>query len=164
VLTHLHADHTDALELLPPDAHVYVGAADWPGGHAGFLACRWPRDREPILVGRADELPGEVTASMAMTSDGALAVVPLPGHSPGHLGVLLRSAEADLIFAGDAAFDLHQVETRSIAGIVAAPNEARATLARLADHLTKRRTFLLPAHDADAVARWMGGEASVLVP
>jgi glyoxylase-like metal-dependent hydrolase (beta-lactamase superfamily II) len=164
VVTHLHADHVDALDVLPPEARVYVGAADWPGGHAGFLACRWPRDREPIRVRDPRRRADQIAAATPLTSDGALAIVPLPGHSPGHLGVLLRSGDADVLFAGDAAFELHQIETRSIAGIVADPDDARATLAGIADQLARRTTFLLPAHDMESLSRWMRGEPSVLGP
>ena len=117
VLTHRHADHTDGLRLVPSTAEVFVGSGDWPT-HAGALACRWPAGRTPTLV----------DAQRALTSDGALRIVPLKGHSPGHLGVELGNAYGAVLFAGDAVFDLAQLRARRIAGISEVPGDALRSL------------------------------------
>lgn len=102
VLSHRHADHSDGTAHLPQEAAVYVGASDWPV-HMGARRGPWP-GKMPTLVTNGGAPFGAFPSSRALTSDGAVVIVPLPGHSPGHLGVIVRTAEADLVFAGDAAF------------------------------------------------------------
>lgn len=40
-----------------------------------------------------------------------IAIVPLPGHTPGHCGVAVRDGEKWLFHAGDAFFHRGQIET-----------------------------------------------------
>lgn len=159
VFTHRHADHTDALGTLPEAATAYVGARDWPTRN-GALACRWPQGRAPTLVDTTGPALGAFPHSTALTRDGRLAVVPMNGHSPGHLGVLLRTREADLVFAGDALFSIEQLRTRTLAGIVEDPGAARQTLEVLAAQLAATPTFLLPSHDPASLERFARGEVT----
>lgn len=159
VLTHRHADHADGLDALPAGARVIVGEKDWPS-HQGALPCRWPEGRTPTLVGDGGPPFGAFAHSTALTQDRRLRVIPLPGHSPGHLGVLLETEGSYLLFAGDAAFSLSQVRDRQLAGIVEVPDAARATLDSIAEQLHALPTFLLLAHDADALERWSRDEWS----
>ena len=152
VLTHRHADHTDGLDLLPPGAPIYVGEGDWPS-HDGALNCRWPAGRSPTLVGRGGEAIEAMTGSHPLTKDGVLRIVPLNGHSPGHVGVLVQMNGMSALFAGDAAFDADQVRTRRLAGIVQEPSHARETLDVIARQLARVPTFLLLAHEPESVAR-----------
>lgn len=95
---------------------------------------------------------GGVARARDLTSDGAVAIVALPGHSPGHLGVLVRGQALDVLFIGDAAFDRQQVEQEVIAGIVEEPDRARATLRAIAAQLAARPTKLVLAHDPVTLA------------
>jgi glyoxylase-like metal-dependent hydrolase (beta-lactamase superfamily II) len=157
VFTHRHADHTDAVDVLPDSVTAYVGAGDWPT-HNGALPCRWPGGRAPTLVAETGAPFGAFPHSLPLTQDGRLRVVPLRGHSPGHLGVLLESAGTHALFAGDSAFSVEQVRTRTIAGISELPGLARTSLERIGDQLQRFPTFLLPAHDPLAVQRLERGE------
>jgi glyoxylase-like metal-dependent hydrolase (beta-lactamase superfamily II) len=87
-------------------------------------------------------------------------VVPMNGHSPGHLGVMLRTRAADLVFAGDALFSLEQLRTRTLAGIVEEPAAARQTLDTLARQREASPTFLLPSHDTASLERFARGEVT----
>jgi glyoxylase-like metal-dependent hydrolase (beta-lactamase superfamily II) len=161
VLTHRHGDHTGGLEFLPASATIYVGEGDWPM-HAGALACRWPAGRTPTLVGRDGEPVEAMIGSRALTTDGAVRVVPLNGHSPGHLGVLVQLGGRSALLAGDALFDLDQLRERRLAGIVELPDLARASLDLVARQLETVPTFLLLAHDPDSLARFAKGEVARL--
>ena len=153
VLTHRHADHTDGLDRLPADAPIFVGEGDWPS-HDGALNCRWPAGRTPILVGRGGERVEAMIGSRSLTSDGAVRVVPLNGHSPGHLGVLVQLGGASALIAGDAVFDREQLRARRLAGIVQDPARASETLNVIARQLEVTPTFLLLAHDPDSLVRF----------
>jgi len=161
VLSHRHADHSDALAYLPASAAVYVGKHDWPL-HMGARRSGWPSDRQPTLVGDDGPALGAFPSSRALTADGRVAIVPLPGHSPGHLGLVVRTTEGDVVFGGDAAFSADQVATRTIAGIVEEPAMAARTLDILARQAASKRSFLLFAHDLAGVARFLADEPTTI--
>lgn len=161
VLTHRHADHADGLAHLPRGAPVYVGAGDWPT-HTGALSCRWPDGRTLVTV-PADGAPlGAFPASRPLTADGRVVIVPLVGHSPGHLGVLVRGEAHDILFGGDAAFDVGQIARGQLAGIVDAPDDAARTLGVLAAQLRARPTMLVLAHELSGLARFLRGDLTKL--
>ena len=157
VLTHRHADHADALVHLPGDPTVYVGAADWPS-HAGAL----PMTREPTLVAVEGEPLGAFPHARPLTEDGRVAIVPLPGHSPGHLGVLVRTPALDVVAAGDATFSLEDLATGTLAGIVEQPAPASRTLGILREQLRAHPTSLVVSHDPRLARSFAAGETTVL--
>jgi glyoxylase-like metal-dependent hydrolase (beta-lactamase superfamily II) len=54
---------------------------------------------------------------MALTRDGKVHIVPLPGHTPGHVGVAVTDGGRTWIMAGDATFDQGQSERGALAGV-----------------------------------------------
>jgi glyoxylase-like metal-dependent hydrolase (beta-lactamase superfamily II) len=161
IFTHRHADHTDAFNDLPATVTAYVGAGDWPA-HDGALPCRWPADRKPVLVDEEGPAAGAFPHSLALTRDGRLRIVPMRGHSPGHLGVLLSDQTTDVLFAGDSSFSVQQVESGTIAGISEVPALARRSLEWTRAQLVQRPTFLLPAHDPASIERFQRGEVTTV--
>ncbi|MBL8682710.1 MAG: N-acyl homoserine lactonase family protein [Myxococcales bacterium] len=162
ILTHRHSDHADGVEVLPDRAEVYVGRGDFPT-HNGALPTQWPGGRSPTLVG-VDGPPIERFAHhVPLTSDGAVSIVTLPGHSPGHLGLLVRAEHRSIVFAGDAAFSLEQIQRRQLAGIVERPVEARQTLDALAEEIRAHDTRVVFAHDPASVARFAADTRTTLL-
>ncbi len=146
VLTHLHSDHTGNLDAFPR-ARVVVGA------HAttatGATACR--------LAGRVVVTPDLVDGptpvsdrSHRLTGDDLVRVVPLPGHAPGHLGLLVVDGGRVIVAAGDAAFDHDQIRRRATTAVAEDRAANRATQARLQAVLDDGGQVLL-AHDARPV-------------
>ncbi|MBL8940971.1 MAG: MBL fold metallo-hydrolase [Archangium sp.] len=163
VFTHRHADHTDAFNELPASVTAFVGAKDWPS-HNGALPCRWPSERTPVLVEDSGEPFGAFPHSRPLTSDGRLRIIPLTGHSPGHLGAMLTLDDGRaVLFAGDSTFSVEQVSTGTIAGISEVPERARRSLALIAAQLDAAPTFLLPAHDSASLRRFIADEKTVLL-
>lgn len=163
VFTHRHADHTDAFNDLPASVTAFVGAQDWPT-HNGALPCRWPSGRTPTLVEDTGDVFGAFPHSRALTSDGRLRIVPLTGHSPGHLGAMLTLDDGRaVLFAGDATFSVEQVSRGTIAGISEVPDRARRSLSLIAAQVDSQPTFLLPAHDPASLRRFVSNEKTVLL-
>lgn len=108
VLSHLHTDHAGGLHRLlgPP---VVVSAVEWAratgfeGGLRGYLPRYWPASLEPRLVEFADGPVGPFPASSRLSEDGALVLVPTPGHTSGHMSLLAVEDEARVLFIGDMA-------------------------------------------------------------
>jgi hypothetical protein len=69
-----------------PRAQVLTGEGNWPR-HTGSFTCRLPKDLVPSMVAFDGPPMVSLPASHALTADGKVRVVPLPGHTPGHVGL-----------------------------------------------------------------------------
>ncbi len=162
--THAHLDHLGGVLDLPPtpvlmtteEAEIVhqgrhqVGFEVMPA-HAEFVA----PNIEPLTF---DDAPYEIFARHRdLFGDGSVVVVPLPGHTPGSVGVFVRLPDGRRVFhLGDAINDRSQVEhprgkTAAMRRTDADRGRAEQTVARLhglaeqADDL-----FFLPAHERAA--------------
>ncbi len=159
VLTHLHADHTGGAPLVG-STPIHLSKTDYDlGALGGAVTCRslatvtksWVEDE--MQADPNDEVDQVFGKSVRLTSDGALRIVPTPGHTPGSVSVLLRATDGDALFIGDSAFDESMIETGELAGIDADLQAARATYDKLRAWSAKEKTVLLPAHDLSALDR-----------
>lgn len=150
VMTHLHSDHMGGMGHFPQADFLVSERART--GHQGALMCRIPsglRLRAATLETRA---AGVFAASHSITADGAISIVPTPGHATGHQSVLVAADGASVCLAGDAAFSLEQIETGEIGGIVENVADTRASAAALKDQRAAFGTVILPTHDPDNAA------------
>jgi glyoxylase-like metal-dependent hydrolase (beta-lactamase superfamily II) len=110
VLSHLHTDHVGGLEDFR-HAEVLVSPVEWGrargvGGRVrGYLPQRWPRGLSPRLIEWSDGPVGPFPRSRRLTRDGRLAVVPIPGHTPGHVGLMVGDAAQAWLCVGDAELE-----------------------------------------------------------
>lgn len=109
VLSHLHFDHAGAVERFP-QAEVVVSLAERTAAlHAGGpLSPFRPADFDEVSRWRPLEFdPGAPYATFAshvdLLGDGSFEVVPLPGHTMGSIGLLVRLEDGPVLFTGDAA-------------------------------------------------------------
>jgi N-acyl homoserine lactone hydrolase len=109
VLTHLHYDHAGAARRLP-DAQFLFDRREWQPALRGRLLEGYRRQTvERPLAWRPLELAAGAAAdgfahTLDLLGDGSVRLVSTPGHSPGHLSLLLRTAAGPLLLAGDAAY------------------------------------------------------------
>jgi len=103
----------------------------------GYLPQYWPPGLEPTLVDFEGPGVGPFSSSYDLTGDGSLFLVPTPGHTPGHVALLVNGERRSWLLAGDLAHTPAELES-------AAP--AIAAWAR-AEEVT-----VLTAHDPDAPA------------
>lgn len=153
ILTHLHWDHCFNLECFPRAA-FYVQkrelayavaplAADRAAYEVGIpgVVAPWQgvADRIEVLEGEQEILPG-------------ISVLPLPGHTPGAQGVVVKTADGPWIIAGDAVplYENWGDGQRPIPnGIYQDLFAYEATLARLVPFGQR----LLPGHDPRVLTR-----------
>jgi glyoxylase-like metal-dependent hydrolase (beta-lactamase superfamily II) len=145
VQTHLHGDHMGGLKDFP-NAQVFVPTSDYPASQ-GTLYCRYPEAFAPTLVNFVPEPLQTFSQTLPVTADGALRIIPTPGHTAGHQSVMLTLDDMSYCFAGDTSFDDTQLLSGAMAGIVADPAQSRATLAALRDYCQSTPTVYLPTHD-----------------
>ncbi len=157
VLTHLHTDHTGNLDRFP-GVEVLASRTELERPPAGAVPSSWPRPWAPTAIDFGDGPVGAFDRSHRLTQAGDVRLVPTPGHTHGHLSVLVDRGADQVLVAGDACFSAGQVRRQEVAGIVADVGAARDTLARLARLATDRPTVLLPSHDPCSVERLARGE------
>jgi N-acyl homoserine lactone hydrolase len=114
VMTHLHVDHASGVSQFP-DATFVVSAREWQaateekGLTGGYVRRQFDHAFDwRTLDFDADEVNS--FASFARTldlfGDGSVRLAYTPGHTLGHMSVLLRTGEGEFLVAADAAYTL----------------------------------------------------------
>jgi N-acyl homoserine lactone hydrolase len=151
LITHFHADHIGSVDVVPR-ARVLTGAGNWPR-HTGSFTCRLPEGFAPSAVAFDGSPIASFAASHTLTSDGKVRVVPLPGHTPGHVGLAVTDAGHTWLMVGDATFDADQTQRGAVTGVSQDFDGAVATQAQLKDASSMASVTLLPAHDLSVFRR-----------
>lgn len=158
VTTHLHTDHMGGLEAFPGAEHLLarreLAAATGPLARlGGSLVHRLPRWFDPTLVDFRDGPFGPFPNSHTLTRAGDVALLPTPGHSPGHLSVLVREGDRDVLLAGDVSYSEAIMLEQRPDGVTTDRAASLRTLARVRELCLARPTVYLPSHDPEAVGR-----------
>ena len=138
VLTHLHFDHSDGVGHFP-NAEILVSdreIAYHRGLPKGANLHQWPKDTKPTPIDFPDGPYGPFPRSRVLTEAGDVVLVPTPGHTPGHLSVIVREwdetgAERAVFLAGDATFELAQLDGETIPGVNASTAATQATVEKI---------------------------------
>lgn len=156
--THLHWDHVAGLldlPQLPVRIHSTERAWAMTGPIAPVGGVRSAVRGRPITEFDLDGPPVLTFArSHDLLGDGSVTLVDLAGHTPGSVGVLLRTARGPVLLAGDAAWHRLQIEhirhKASYPGMLADEDRAATfrTLHRL--HAIRHTVRVVPTHDHDA--------------
>lgn len=158
VLTHMHTDHAGGLASFP-ETEVIVSSrelAEATGPLAkvkGYLPHRWPEGFTPRAVEIDGEPWGPFEHSLAVTDTGDVRILPTPGHTPGHVSVVVEENGAALLFAGDTSYEETTMLEGTADGVTQDPATARATLARIRELCAARPTVYLPTHDPGSANR-----------
>lgn len=166
--THLHWDHVSGLLDLPdlsvrlhrPEHNWAMTQTQAPVGGV-----------RPAVRGRQLELldldgPPILTfeRSHDLFEDGSVVLVDLPGHTPGSIGLLLRTAFGPVLLAGDAIWHNLQVgqvrQKASYPGVLADVDRTAAwrTVHRL--HAIRNIVKIIPSHDHHAATSWRSADHS----
>jgi glyoxylase-like metal-dependent hydrolase (beta-lactamase superfamily II) len=157
VITHLHTDHAGGLAHVV-DRKTWVhprelSRARGAGGLVqGYLPHRWPQwwNPEPL---RFEPLTfGPFREGMPLTGRGDVIVVPTPGHTPGHVSVIVRG-EPSIFIAGDTSYTEDLLKQGVVDGV--SPDEAvsRETNERILALAREQPLVYLPSHDPESADR-----------
>ncbi|WP_425073826.1 MBL fold metallo-hydrolase [Sagittula sp. S175] len=111
VITHAHPDHVwgirdDFDEAILPDAQYFIGAAEHEFWLQDGLAARMPVEMQQFAVGAVNSLQTEGADWQLLNNDGEVVpgvrVIDTPGHTPGHVSVVVESNGQQLIALGDS--------------------------------------------------------------
>ncbi|WP_417724495.1 MBL fold metallo-hydrolase [Salipiger sp.] len=111
VITHAHPDHIwgirdDFDEAILPGAAYFIGGAERAFWMQDGLAARVPPEMQQMVVGARNSLQVE-GAEWILLADGdevapGVRVIDTPGHTPGHMSVVVDSGGAQMMAVGDA--------------------------------------------------------------
>jgi glyoxylase-like metal-dependent hydrolase (beta-lactamase superfamily II) len=159
VLTHIHGDHIDGLPHVP-NATVLanereIAIANAPMGRLQRAITRQPLptgfDPGPITI---DGPPiGAFTASKALTDDGRIMAVPTPGHTLGHIAIVVVQPAHHVLLGGDTAYDQRQLQDLHVDGVSPKDDIAIATMKTILAHAKITPTVYLPSHDPHSAQR-----------
>jgi glyoxylase-like metal-dependent hydrolase (beta-lactamase superfamily II) len=129
-------------------------APSWSVGRLnGYLPHRWPVWFRPTLVEMRPEPLGPFAASYPVTRDGTVRLVATPGHTPGHLSVVVTTPGLTYLLVGDVSYTQALMLAGTADGVSTNQAVARTTLAAVRAFCASTPTVYLPSHDPDAVDR-----------
>ena len=166
LLTHLHTDHAGGLAHFPNAEHLvsrreYENDTGVMGMLRGFLPNRWPRWFRPTLVDMQPEPLGPFPGSYPVTQAGDVRFIPTPGHTVGHVSVVVPTPEVTYLLAGDTSYTQALMLKEQIDGVANDRQTARRTLERIHEFSRSRPTVYLPAHDSDTPDRLANQQLAV---
>jgi glyoxylase-like metal-dependent hydrolase (beta-lactamase superfamily II) len=119
VMTHLHLDHASGMVQFP-DATFVFSKQEWERANEprswrdGYVTSHFDHAFDYRLIDFDDPDVGSFAGfgrSFDLLGDGSVRVAFTPGHTMGHMSVILRGSEREVLVVGDAAYTRHTLET-----------------------------------------------------
>lgn len=161
VLTHLHTDHAGGLHHFP-GSRILVSRAEYEtargvgGRMRGYLPHRWPSWFAPQQVDFGDQPVGPFPRSHHLTNAGDVRLVPTPGHSAGHLSVIVADGDREIFLAGDTSYTERALLDEVVDGVSSLGGGETAALTairRIKAYARQVPLVYLPSHDAESRRR-----------
>lgn len=158
VMTHMHGDHAGGIGHFPdseillsqPEAHAALAKT---GPLTGYLNMHYPTWLKPKIVNFGDGPWESFESSTALTSDGKVHIVPTPGHTLGHMSVVVETDKHCVLIAGDASYNEAAMLEGQLDGVAVSAALHHDTTRRMRELCSRRSTITQFAHDLKSAAR-----------
>jgi N-acyl homoserine lactone hydrolase len=149
VMTHLHYDHASGATQFP-NARFVVERREWDAASRGGLLQGYHGPHlDPGLRWRAIDVDDEAD----LFGDGSVRLMHTPGHTRGHLSILLRLQGGQrLLLTADAAYAQRTLDERLVPLFVDRREDYLASLDRLVA-LSAKADHVVCGHDPDGLRR-----------
>jgi N-acyl homoserine lactone hydrolase len=163
VVTHLDVDHAGGIGHFP-EAEFLVHRPEYALastflGKQRYRPQDWPSWFKPTLYDLDPEPHGPFPESKALTESGDVRLVPIPGHTIGQVGVVLRTNGVSLFFTADHLLrqdwfldDYADGRLKGL-GALTLPKRAVETSQRIHRFLEETPAILVPSHDSEGPDR-----------
>jgi len=149
LMTHLHYDHASGATQFP-NATFLVERREWEAANRGGLLQGYHRPHlDPALRWRAIDVAGEAD----LFGDGSVRLFHTPGHTRGHVSLLLRLGGGEqLLLTADAAYAQRTLDKRLVPLFVDEHDAYLASLDSLIA-LSRNADHVVCGHDPDGLRR-----------
>lgn len=161
VMTHLHFDHAGSLNEIE-DAVVVVNKKEWRSAHAGkglargYIRKQFDLGHDFRLVDfDATEVNSFASFGRAVDlfGDQSVVLVSTPGHTSGHMSVIVKLKDRECLIAGDAIYSQRSLSAGDLPLIMADEHNYKRSVREIRAY--KQMTpsaLIIPGHDADFFA------------
>jgi N-acyl homoserine lactone hydrolase len=159
IMTHLHVDHTSGMRLLP-NAEFICSRDEWSATRSrlaagsGYVRHHLPPASRMRFVDfdSAGEPYKTFAKTIDLLGDGTIRLLSTPGHTVGHLSVLLQLAqEHSVLVIGDAAYTLRNIHEEILPMISADDNASVRSICEIkAFTKDEPNVIVVPTHDPNA--------------
>lgn len=162
ILTHLHEDHASAIEVFPESLFI-LSETEWEAATGRFTRLRGYRQSQFDFAfdyntidfdSDSIESYGAFGRTFDLFGDGSVRLAYTPGHSAGHMSVILRLPRRDFVVVGDAASDWRQFHGQAEPLMIEDEHNWRRSLRELrAFHRAYPYALIVPGHDREFFAK-----------
>jgi N-acyl homoserine lactone hydrolase len=158
VMTHLHVDHASGISEFP-DATFVVSRAEWDAATSqGRLHGYATRQFDHAFDYRLLDFEGDDAASFSgfarsfdLFGDGSVRAVYTPGHTLGHMSVVVRTARGEVLVAGDAIYLRRNLDDAHLPHRTEDDHLYRRSLREMQQYVRETPdAVVIPGHDWDA--------------
>jgi glyoxylase-like metal-dependent hydrolase (beta-lactamase superfamily II) len=96
---------------------------------------------------------GPFPESLPLTAAGDVTIVPLAGHTPGQIGVVVQDEDQAVFLAGDSSYYEQAMLRGIVDGVAPSDAEAQLTHQRIRAFAAETPTIYLVAHDPQTGSR-----------
>jgi len=158
IMTHLHPDHASAISDFA-EATFLVSTAEWEaathgGQRDGYVKRQFDHGFDYRLVAfdsdGANSFSG-FARSFDVFGDGSVRIAFTPGHTAGHMSVIVQTANGEVLLAGDAIFMRKTLDEQLLPHMVDDEHLFRRSLREIRQYVKETPdAVVVPGHDWEA--------------